>query len=106
MPGETATLIVSRDSDLDIQYRENVVYLDDEEIGNLRFGQRVERQISAGEHVLRVTNRVRKQEARFSATAGETVRFQCANIGSGCYRFFAEMLQSGVPHVRLVRLHE
>lgn len=104
MPGETATLIVSRDSDLDIQYRENVVYLDDEEIGNLKFGERVERQIAVGEHVLRVSNRVRKQEARFSAMAGETVRFQCANIGSGCYRFFAEMLQSGVPHVRLVRL--
>jgi hypothetical protein len=104
MSGVTATLIVSRDSDLDIQYRENVVYLDDQEIGNLKFGERVERQISPGEHVLKVSNRVRKQEARFSATAGETIRFQSANIGSGCYRFLAEMLQSGVPHVRLVRL--
>ena len=104
MSGETATLIVSRDSDLDIQYRENVVFLDDEEIGNLRFGERVERQVSPGEHVVRVSNRVRKQEIRFSAVAGETIRFQCANIGTGCYRFFAEMLQSGVPHVRLVRL--
>lgn len=106
MSSNSAILTVRRDSPADIQYRENVVYLDGKEIGSLRFGESVRVEIAPGDHTLKVSNRVRSKSVPFTVEQGEPAAFRVGNIGSGCYRFFAEMLQAGVPHILIERLEE
>ena len=103
MSVELATLIVRRDLDADIGYRECLVSVDGYQIANLKKGQSIERKIAPGEHKLLVSNRVKKKELSFSMDLEQKVVFRAGNVGGGCYRFLAEMFGAGVPNVQLER---
>lgn len=97
----SAKLRVFRDSEEDIGYRECLISIDGEEIGNVRHRRNLEIELAPGPHVIQACNRVRKTEKlSFVAKAGERITFQVANSGGAFYEFFAWM-QVAVPKITL-----
>jgi hypothetical protein len=73
-------LVVERTSGDDIKMRDLYMTVDDRPEQNVRFGKKLEISLAAGEHRIRVTNRLKYDEASFQIQAGETVRFEAVNV--------------------------
>ena len=99
----SAKLRVFRDSEEDIGYRECLIILDGEQVGNVAHRRNLEMELNPGWHVIQGCNRVRKTEKlSFFVKPGERVTFQIANLGGAFYEFFAWM-QVAVPRITLRR---
>ena len=84
--GRTATIAISRKSQLTAAGQKVEVYLDEQLLGRAEWAKRVAFDISPGEHRLAVvatapvgTQWVR--ESRFDISGAQTVEFECGNYG-------------------------
>ena len=71
--------MITRSSERDVRTRQIFVSLDGESIGDLLFNDRIERDIAAGSHYLRVHNTLFWKNVPFDAKPGETVHFETVN---------------------------
>ena len=78
MPG--GTLVVRRDSEEDIKIRGMDVLVDGEWKNDLQYGQAYEIELPPGEHIVAVSNKLKKEEAQFMLREGETVVYQATNL--------------------------
>ncbi|MGH9407819.1 MAG: hypothetical protein ACRD1V_00035 [Vicinamibacterales bacterium] len=76
---QPASVTVTRTAPSDFQQRQLIVYLDDERIGDLMFGQAISRDLTPGPHRLRVSNTLVWKTVKFDAKPGEQVRFEAIN---------------------------
>jgi hypothetical protein len=77
-PGK-ARLILTRNSKRDVTYRQIFASLDGNSLGDMVFGERIEREIPAGSHRLRVHNTLFWKTIDFEAAPGEVVEFSTVN---------------------------
>lgn len=73
---ETA-IIVRRNSPHDFQDRQIYVWIDDEPLGKIRYGDAINRPIEPGRHTVRVFNTLLSRTLTIDAAPGEQVRVQC-----------------------------
>lgn len=76
------TLVVRRDSDRDMKFRELDVYVDEEWKATINYGRTFETRLAPGSHSVSVSNRLFKAKEDFVIRDGETVTFQGMNIMS------------------------
>lgn len=99
---EPATLIVSRTSERDLKIRGIEVILDGYHVGDLTFGQSLERQVEPGTHLLKVTNLLKSKAIEFEAKPGETIHFETIGIVLGGLWVIVTMLGT-VPYKVLLQ---
>ena len=75
----TGRLVVTRDDPRDIKIRNLEVWIDGSHAADLKFGERYEGRLEAGEHVVRATNRLSSRELTVSVKEGGSVALQAAN---------------------------
>ena len=98
-----ARITVSRRSRDDVQQRQLEVSLDGEHIATLMFGEEITREVSPGNHRLRVHNTLVWRTADFDLAPGEHARFSAVNrAGPGTYSMLS-MLGVGPLYVALRR---
>lgn len=73
---ETA-ILVSRTSPNDFQDRQIYVWIDEEPLGKIRYGDVISRPIEPGRHSIRVFNTMFTRTLIVDAAPGEQVRVQC-----------------------------
>jgi len=71
------TIVVSRSSPNDFQDRQIYLWIDDEALGKIRYGQVVSRTMEPGRHKVRVFNTLFTREIVVEAAPGEKVRLNC-----------------------------
>ncbi|HJZ70723.1 MAG TPA: hypothetical protein VKE51_03235 [Vicinamibacterales bacterium] len=74
-----ASVTIVRRSDEDFKQRQLVVWLDDEKLGDLMFGDALTRDVQAGPHKLRVSNTLVWKTVEFDVKPGEQARFEAIN---------------------------
>jgi hypothetical protein len=80
LPGDIATLTVSRTLAGDVGQRQVYLDLDGTRVATLLDGQTFTCEIAAGPHRLRFDNTLQKKKMEFTATAGERVEYRLANV--------------------------
>jgi hypothetical protein len=95
---ETA-IVLRRNSPLDFQDRQIYVWIDDEPLGKIRYGETINRAIEPGRHTVRVFNTLFTRTLDIDAAPGEQVRVQC---GTGLPR--AGLLLMVFLHVTYLRV--
>ena len=83
MPADQATIILSRTSPDDVGIREIYVSIDGKDVGVLRPGDRVTRQVSAGRHVVKAHNTLFRRTREVDLAEGETAEFLGVNKAGG-----------------------
>jgi hypothetical protein len=78
VPPETG-IVLSRNSPHDFQDRQIHVWVDDQPLGKIRYGQSLNHAIDPGQHTVRVFNTLLSQTITINAAPGEQVRLQCGN---------------------------
>jgi len=73
---ETA-IIVRRCSPNDFQDRQIYLFIDEEPLGKIRYGDAISRQIEPGQHTVRVFNTLFSRSLTVDVAPGEQVRLQC-----------------------------
>ena len=100
----TATITIRRQSRADIGYREIYVSLDDEELGILRFGEEMTREVQPGRHRLKAHNTLFRKSLDFALNVGEHASFITINrAGFGTYSVLAFFLGGGPIYLTLER---
>lgn len=103
MSSAPARVTVRRQSPDDIQQREVFVSLDGSELGILRFGDSVTREVEPGPHELRVHNTLFRQRLPLVVAPGEHVRFSVVNRpGWGTYAMMS-VLGAGPLYLSIER---
>jgi hypothetical protein len=74
-----ASLVVTRAHQNDFKDRQLVIYLDGEKLGDLLYGESMDREILPGPHRLRVSNTLVWKTIHFEAKPGEQIRFEAIN---------------------------
>jgi hypothetical protein len=72
-------VVLRRNSPHDFQDRQIHVWVDEEPLGKIRYGQSISHAIEPGDHTIRVFNTLMSQTLKFTAAPGEQVCFQCGN---------------------------
>jgi hypothetical protein len=102
---ETGSRItVSRNSPEDVQQRQIFVKLDGDRIGELMFGDSVEREIAPGHHRLVVDNTWNWKTVEFDASAGEHVEFRAQNRAGRFSWFLLFTIGAGPIYVSIERV--
>ena len=70
-------LVVRRSSAHDFQDRQIYLWIDEEPLGKIRYGDAVTRAIQPGRHTVRVFNTLVSRTLAVDAAPGEVVRLQC-----------------------------
>ena len=83
MADEHATIVVSRTSPEDLGVREIYVSIDGQEMGVLRPGTTITRQVAPGHHVVKANNTLFWRTRECDLAAGETAEFLGTNKASG-----------------------
>lgn len=87
-PLPNARLLITRSSERDVRQRQIFAALDGAAIGDMVFGQQIEKDIAPGQHYLRIHNTLFWKTIDFEAAPGETIRFQTVNYaGKGFLNF-------------------
>jgi hypothetical protein len=73
---ETA-ILVRRNAPHDFQDRQIYVWIDDESLGKIRYGEAINWPIEPGTHTVRVFNTLLSRTLTIDAAPGEQVRVQC-----------------------------
>lgn len=82
----TARLLITRDTPRDVRQRQIFASLDGAGIGDIVFGERIDRPITPGPHRLRVHNTLFWKTLHFTAAPGELVHFSTVNVsGRGAW---------------------
>lgn len=84
---DTARLTIRRDSPDDVGYRQVILSLDGEEIGELLYRKQLTREIAPGHHRLRAYNTLVWKTLEFNAAPGEDVRFLITNYSKAGFYF-------------------
>jgi hypothetical protein len=71
------TIIVTRSSPNDFQDRQIYLWIDDEALGKIRYGQAISKAIDPGRHTVRAFNTLFTREITVEAAPGEQVRLTC-----------------------------
>jgi hypothetical protein len=71
------TIIVTRSSPNDFQDRQIYLWIDDEALGKIRYGQAISKPIEPGRHTVRAFNTLFTREITVDAAPGEQVRLTC-----------------------------
>lgn len=74
-----ASVTIARTHASDIGLRQLVITLDGERLGDLLFGEFVQRDVAPGPHRLRVSNTLVWKTLEFDVKPGEQVRFEAIN---------------------------
>jgi hypothetical protein len=74
-----ASVTIARTHASDVGLRQLVITLDGERLGDLLFGESVQRDVSPGSHRVRVSNTLVWKTLDFEVKPGEQVRFQAIN---------------------------
>ena len=77
--GQPARLLVTRSSERDVKNRQIFVSLDGNSIGDILFGEKIDRPLTPGPHRMRVHNTLFWKTLEFDAAPGETVHFETVN---------------------------
>lgn len=101
----TARLIVDRTAGDDIGIRDLYVLVDDLEERTVKFGKSLEYDIPAGEHRIKITNRLFSKAENFTIAEGQAIRFSASNVPANGGLFGPLMMISGTGayKVRLKR---
>ena len=83
MDSGTATIVLARTSPDDVGIREIYVSIDGQDAGVLRPGDRVEKQVPAGHHVVKAHNTLFRRTREIDLAAGETAEFLGVNKAGG-----------------------
>ncbi len=87
-PLPEARLLVTRSSERDVKNRQVFVSLDGNSIGDILFGEKLDKALAPGRHRLRVHNTLFWKTIDFEAAPGETVHFETVNYsGKGFLHF-------------------
>jgi hypothetical protein len=78
-----ATIVLSRTSPDDVGIREIYVSIDGQDVGVLRPGDRVTRQVAPGHHVVKAHNTLFRRTREIDLSAGETAEFLGVNKAGG-----------------------
>jgi hypothetical protein len=78
-PETPARLLITRASERDVRSRQIFVSLDGVKLGDVLFGEKIDRSIPPGPHFLRVHNTLFWKTVRFDAAPGEVVHFETVN---------------------------
>jgi hypothetical protein len=70
-------ILIRRNSPHDFQDRQIYVWIDDEALGKIRYGDAISRPIEPGRHTVRVFNTLVSRTIAVDAAPGEQVRLQC-----------------------------
>ena len=70
-------ILIRRNSPHDFQDRQIYVWIDDEALGKIRYGDAISRPIEPGRHTVRVFNTLVSRTLTIDAAPGEQVRLQC-----------------------------
>jgi hypothetical protein len=81
-PGQ-ATIVLARTSPDDVGIREIYVSIDGQDVGVLRPGDRVARQVGAGHHVVKAHNTLFRRTREVNLAPGETAEFLGVNKAGG-----------------------
>jgi len=76
---EPARLLVTRSSERDVKNRQIFASLDGESIGDILFGEKIDKAIPPGPHYVRFHNTLFWKTIDFEAKPGETVHFETVN---------------------------
>jgi hypothetical protein len=95
----TARLTLIRDHGQDVQDRIVRLWLDEEPLGPLRYGETLSLAIAPGPHTLRAWNTLFTTRHAFEAAPGEDVRLQVVHGMTGGARLMVLML--GVAYLRV-----
>jgi len=99
---EPATIRVFRDSDNDVGFREALIFVDGEQVGQVDYKKMIEVQVRPGHHVIHASNRVVKShEIAFDLEPGQRITFQAINTGGFWFKALMVALCLGVPKMRL-----
>jgi hypothetical protein len=71
------TIVVSRSSRGDFQDRQIYLWIDDQALGKIRYGEAITRTIEPGVHKVRAFNTLFTREITVEAAPGEEVRLKC-----------------------------
>lgn len=71
------TIVVTRSSPGDFQDRQIYLWIDEEPLGKIRYGQAITRAIEPGTHKVRAFNTLFTREITVEAAPGEQVRLKC-----------------------------
>ena len=74
-----SSVTIARTSASDVGLRQLVITLDGERLGDLLFGESVQRDVAPGPHRLRVSNTLIWKTLEFDVKPGEQVRFEAIN---------------------------
>ena len=74
-----ASVTIARTHTSDVGLRQLVISLDGERLGDLLFGESVQRDVAPGPHRLRVSNTLVWKNLAFEVRPGEQVRFEAIN---------------------------
>ncbi|HEU4893834.1 MAG TPA: hypothetical protein VFT47_19905 [Vicinamibacterales bacterium] len=74
-----ASITIARTHATDIGFRQLVITLDGERLGDLLFGESFQRDVAPGPHRLRVSNTLVWKTLEFDVKTGEQVRFEAIN---------------------------
>lgn len=101
------SVVLLRTSLKDIKMRDLYVQVDDRREITLLFDEWVELQLDPGEHRIKITNRLFTKRAAFDLAAGETIRFEVANVpGSLLFAPLLIISGTGAYKVALRKLDE
>jgi hypothetical protein len=76
---QPSSVTIARTADHDVRQRQLVITLDGERLGELMFGESIERDVAPGPHKLRVSNTLVWKTLEFDVKPGEQVRFEAIN---------------------------
>lgn len=99
-----ASVTVTRNAKNDFQQRQLIVFLDDERLGDLMFGQTISRDIQPGPHRLRVSNTLVWKTVTFDVKPAQQVRFEAINRAGKLTYPMLLILGAGPLYVTLRRV--
>lgn len=74
-----SSVTIARTDESDVGLRQLVITLDGERLGDLLYGESMQRDVAPGAHSLRVSNTLVWKTLTFEVKPGEQVRFQAIN---------------------------
>ena len=74
-----SSVTIARTHTSDVKHRQLVITLDGECLGDLLFGESIQRDVAPGRHRLRVSNTLVWKTVEFDVKPGEQVRFEAIN---------------------------
>lgn len=87
-PPQPARLLITRSSERDVRNRQIFASLDGQSIGDVLFGEKIERTMAPGPHRIRVHNTLFWKTLHVDAAPGETVHYEVVNYaGKGFLHF-------------------